>query len=158
MNKRFVLIDKVNENFEKLTNKQLIYTALTNSGMNQAEACKLIGTDQRNAPAMEKRIKANTGLDVKKMRKYDLTSSFFVNPALKSLKKLIKGEKVGTIKEVKDSTVLSAVKMVVDRHQPSVKEAVITHNSILTPQIIEPDYKDVTPKKHEKELKDDGQG
>jgi hypothetical protein len=143
------MIDKADKNLDKLTNKQTIYTALINSGMSQAEACKIIGTDQRNAPAMEKRINKVTGLDVKKMRKYDLTSSFFVNPALKSLKKLVKGQPVGSVKEVKDSTVLAAVKMVVDRHQPQVKEAVIKHESVLDPVIV-----DVTPNEPEEPAND----
>jgi hypothetical protein len=133
----------MNENLDKLTDKQKVYAVLSTTEMTQAEKASIMGFDRRNAPVLEKRIEKKLGVKVKDMRKYDLTSSFFVNPALKSLKRLIKGEPVGTVKEVKDSTVLSAVKMVVDRHQPAVKQAHVTYDSVLTPKVIDVEATDV---------------
>jgi len=127
---------QLNENVNKLTDRQKIYALLRTSGLTQADTARALKITPQSACNLEKRVNKQ----VKKLSHDDLTSSFFATPARKSLKKIIQGKKFGDIDKMPAGIVLDAIKMVKEEISPTIKQAHITHDSVLSPQVI-----DVTP-------------
>lgn len=65
----------------------------------------------------------SAAVDKKKAEGIDLASEMLVRPAVLNLRKLIRGERFGDLKAVKDSTVLSAIQTVLDRSHPKKMDA-----------------------------------
>jgi len=62
-------------------------------------------------------------IDKKKTESVDIASEMFVRPAFLNLRKLLRGERFGDLKTVKDSTVLAAINTVLDRSHPKKSDA-----------------------------------
>jgi hypothetical protein len=103
---------KIPQNEGKLTTKQIAYMALRKEGLNQCEAAENAGITRGYSTHLERKFN----------KKYDLTDTKMVSKAHKAIKKLIEGKPVGTVEKVKDSTVLAAASMVMDRDQPIVRQ------------------------------------
>jgi len=61
-------------------------------------------------------------VEKKKGESVDLASEMFLRPAALNLRKLLRGERFGDLKTVKDSTVLAAINTILDRSHPKKAE------------------------------------
>jgi hypothetical protein len=101
------------------------------AGLSQIDTGKAFGLTSGRACQIDAKLRAS---------RYDITSPKYVKQAVKSLHSLLKGEPVGTVDKVKDSTVLGAVGMVLDRHQP-IKRTDSSPQSITFIQVNVGEYK-----------------
>lgn len=95
-----------------LTEKQTAYKILRDEGQPVKDAAKALGYTKGHAYDLER-----------KFRKYSIIGNEkLLRQASKSLNHLIKGEAFGDLKDVKCSTVMSAINQVYDRYEPIVKQ------------------------------------
>lgn len=97
----------------ELSQKDQTFALLKKEGMTNPQIAKVLNI----SPGHAKNISS-------KLTKYDLTDTKLVSVAHRSFKKLLRGQPVGDIEKVKDSTVLAATQMVFDRVQPVVRQSV----------------------------------
>lgn len=118
------LLPEVNNNETplKYTANQIAYLSLRKEGLTQSEAAREVGISAGYGSQLESRVKG----------KYDLTDTKLVKKAYKAVKCLIEGKPVGTVEKVKDSTVLAAASMVMDRAQPVVKHVATINQTFVT--------------------------
>lgn len=100
-------MDKDIPEVKQLNPKHAAYMAMINNGLTHAEACKELGYNTTYMYQVRKR----NGLT-----KYDLRN--LEGKAFRTVRKLVEGEPVGKIQQVKDSTALAAAAMIMDRSQP----------------------------------------
>lgn len=96
--------------------KQIAYQMLRENGVSITKAAETLGYATKTGYTLEKKrveLKGKTGL---------LTDKRIKN-AYKVVDKFMKGEGVGTAKIVKDSTVMQAAKMVIDRSDPTTQDS-----------------------------------
>ena len=103
---------KTGEVLPPLSLKEQTLALLKREGITLKEASKALGISE----GYTRQLSA-------KLNKYDLTSKKSVKSAHNAVQKLVNGEKFGDIKDIKDSTVLSAAKMIFDRAQPIVQRS-----------------------------------
>lgn len=96
---------------KKLSDRRLAYILLRKQGMDVKTASKALGYHERTGYILEKKLK-----------KYDLTSEFWLSKAQKVLKNILEGKPWGSIEQIKDSTALEASKVVFDRAQPVIRK------------------------------------
>lgn len=113
---------EIQEKPRKLTANQIAIAALSAQGLTQTQIGKELG--------ISKTWVNQTHTALVKSGKYDLTNNSMVRGAFKTIKALSKGEPVGTIKEVKDSTALRASELIYDRFQPVVQHVQTQSRSI----------------------------
>ena len=104
-------IEQPLKSIAELPLKQKVFALLRENGLSIEDAGKALEYTKNSAYTMNARLK-----------KYDLTDKKLVSAAHRSLKKLVRGQTVGDVEKVKDSTVLGAIGMIYDRYQPAVKQ------------------------------------
>lgn len=92
--------------------KQIAYKALRESGYKPQEASKALGYTPTYGYHLDKRLQK---FDIKGNKK-------LLKGANNALKHIINGQTFGELEQIKDSTVLAAVSMVYDRHEPVIRQ------------------------------------
>jgi predicted urease superfamily metal-dependent hydrolase len=89
--------------------QHIAYAIMRQEGMSPGKAAKAVGLH----PATGYRLEEKRDI-------YEASKGRLLKDSVKSLAKLVKGEPVGTVDRVKDSTVLAACQVVLDREKPKV--------------------------------------
>jgi len=103
-------LTKIIKNPPELNDKQKAFLLLRENGESVVSACNTLGYNKDYGRQLQSKLTKYHIKDNNKMLK----------SASQALKKIIKGQTFGEIKEIKDSTALSAAKMVYDRIEPVV--------------------------------------
>jgi|GEM_PF-2809651 len=111
--------------YKKALEKRAAFGMLIENGVDKLKAAEVLGYKEKTAYSLQKKIE-NKG-------KIDLTGQIYVIPAVRNLRKLIRGKTFGDLKGVKDSTVLSAIEVVLDRSHP--KKAEVEAPSMIFTQV-----------------------
>lgn len=104
----------------KMTANQIAIAALLQQGLNKQQTAKELGITPSYVTMVSQRLN----------KRYDLTNTSTVKGAYKTIRALSRGEPVGTIREVKDSTALRASELIYDRFQPAVQRIESSSQSI----------------------------
>jgi hypothetical protein len=120
-------IEKVDENvkneaeepvrtYPRVDKRHAAYKILVDSGIDKKEAALILGYKPKSAYEIEKRLE-------KKGKRIEVTTQKMVRKSVRNLEKLVDAQPFGTLERVKDSTVLSAIEVVLDRSHPKTSEA-----------------------------------
>ncbi len=118
---------KVEKNINDLPDKHKAFLLLKENGEKPKTIAKTLGYHPDYAYHLGKALS-----------KYNLKDKTMVLSASQAIKKFLKGKTFGEIEEIKDSTVLGAVKMVYDRIEPAVQVSQsrnINLNADVTPEL-----------------------
>ena len=91
------------------------YKTLVENGVDKAIAAEALGYKGKSCYEIEKRLE-------KKGMRIEVTTQKMVRKSVRNLGKLVDAKPFGTLETVKDSTVLAAIQVVLDRSHPKHQE------------------------------------
>ena len=131
-----ILAEKPIRTYPRVDKRHAAYKILVDSGIDKKEAALILGYKAKSAYEIEKRLE-------KKGERIELTTQKMVRKSVRNLEKLVDAKPFGTIETVKDSTVLAAIQVVLDRSHPKHQEySNPTYAfTIVNIESLSPDYK-----------------
>jgi hypothetical protein len=94
------------------------YKTLVENGVDKTIAAEALGYKGKSCYEIEKRLE-------KKGKRIELTTQKMVRKSVRNLEKLVDAQPFGTLESVKDSTVLAAIQVVLDRSHPKNQESTL---------------------------------
>ena len=91
------------------------YKTLVENGVDKTIAAEALGYKGKSCYEIEKRLE-------KKGKRIEVTSQKLVRKSVRNLEKLVDAQPFGTLENVKDSTVLAAIQVILDRSHPKKSE------------------------------------
>ena len=110
-----ILAEKPIRTYPRVDKRHAAYKILVDGGIDKKEAALILGYKPKSAYEIEKRLE-------KKGVRIELTTQKMVRKSVRNLEKLVDAKPFGTIENVKDSTVLAAIQVVLDRFHPKHQE------------------------------------
>lgn len=101
--------------YPRVDKRHAAYKILVENGIDKKEAALILGYKPKSAYEIEKRLE-------KKGVRIELTTQKMVRKSVRNLEKLVDAKPFGAIETVKDSTVLAAIQVVLDRSHPKKAE------------------------------------
>jgi hypothetical protein len=101
---------------KEIDNKHVAYLALINAGMTKSDALRTLGYSDNSTTAIDKAING-------KSERIGLLTDKRIKKAYRVIDRFMAGKGIGTVETVKDSTVMRAAEMVIERADPKVQEA-----------------------------------
>ena len=92
------------------------YKTLVENGVDKTIAAEALGYKGKSCYEIEKRLE-------KKGKRIEVTSQKMIRKSVRNLEKLVDAQPFGTLESVKDSTVLAAIQVVLDRSHPKNQES-----------------------------------
>jgi hypothetical protein len=92
------------------------YKTLVENGVEKTIAAEALGYKKKSCYEIEKRLE-------KKGMRIEVTTQKMIRKSVRNLEKLVDAKPFGTLKTVKDSTVLAAIQTVLDRSHPKHEES-----------------------------------
>ena len=102
--------------YPRVDKRHAAYKILVENGIDKKEAALILGYKPKSAYEIEKRLE-------KKGERIELTTQKMVRKSVRNLEKLVDAKPFGTLETVKDSTVLAAIQVVLDRSHPKHQES-----------------------------------
>ncbi len=101
--------------YPRVDSRHACYKILVEGGIDKRQAALLLGYKPKSAYEIEKRLE-------KKGKRIEVTTQKMVRKSVRNLEKLVDAKPFGTLEAVKDSTVLAAIQVVLDRSHPKKTE------------------------------------
>jgi len=101
--------------YARVDERHAAYKVLVESGIDKRQVALILGYKSKSAYEIEKRLE-------KKGKRIEITTQKMIRKSVRNLEKLVDAQPFGTLESVKDSTVLSAIQVVLDRSHPKSQD------------------------------------
>ena len=120
--------------YPRVDKRHAAYKILVDSGIDKKEAAEILGYKPKSAYEIEKRLE-------KKGKRIEVTTQKMVRKSVRNLEKLVDAQPFGTLQSIKDSTVLAAIQVILDRSHPKREEISLPANNytVVYPDGYKPD-------------------